>query len=407
LWGGPWAAMQRRDDDLYSSMDSMASRASRSLQTGSASGVGVFFQQESDGKVYVKTIVSGGSAERDGRVKLGDVMCGVDGRDVIGEPVSVLRSLLLGHEGSTVVLTFARAVEADADGGEGATEIGQTVIAKFDVELVRGSPEYFARMETSRRYEAEMQDLRFQLKQALGEEKEVAEEVERVKRVLQLERGAAARREKELEDMRQAHVREVAALTEAGRRAEQVRREAISRLAPVQASEEDMSEDLGRIKEKDRLRKEYVEELRKRHEEEGGRLETVLAKEQRARREEQAARMEVERELTKVRSELKREMEHQRLMVEQDGVYRERAEAQKHKLTEVQQALDAVNGMMRDLEQTTSDMHNDFVRDRAAAVNMQGRENHGGRESHGGALNQSREGPARDREGSADSYFVA
>lgn len=78
-------------------------------------------------------------------------MCGVDGRDVIGEPVSVLRSLLLGHEGSTVVLTFARAVEADADGGEGATEIGQTVIAKFDVELVRGSPEYFARMETSRR----------------------------------------------------------------------------------------------------------------------------------------------------------------------------------------------------------------------------------------------------------------
>lgn len=71
------------------------------------------------------------------------------------------------------------------------------------------------------RYEAEMQDLRHQLKQALGEEKEVAEEVERVKRVLQLERGAAARREKELDDMRQAHVREVAALTEAGRRAEQ------------------------------------------------------------------------------------------------------------------------------------------------------------------------------------------
>ena len=32
-----------------------------------------------------------------------------------------------------------------------------------------------------------MQDLRFQLKQALGEEKEVAEEVERVKRVLQVE----------------------------------------------------------------------------------------------------------------------------------------------------------------------------------------------------------------------------
>lgn len=53
------------------------------------------------------------------------------------------------------------------------------------------------------------------------------------------------------------------------------------------------SEELARMKEKDRLRKEYVEELRKRHEEEASRLETQLAKEQRARREEQAARVEV------------------------------------------------------------------------------------------------------------------
>jgi hypothetical protein len=36
-----------------------------------------------------------------------------------------------------------------------------------------------------------------------------------------------------------------------------------------------------------RLRKEYVDELRKRHEEEAGRLEMQLSKEQRARREEQ------------------------------------------------------------------------------------------------------------------------
>ena len=43
----------------------------------------------------------------------------------------------------------------------------------------------------------------------------------------------------------------------------------------------------------------------------------------------------------------------------------------------------------------------EFRTPHAAAVNMQGRE------SHGGALNQSREGPPRDREGSADSYFIA
>ena len=177
-----------RTDDIYSSIRSVDSIGTRSLAGGIAphmSGVGIFFQQESDGKVYVNTarraLVSGGSGERDGHMSVNDVMCSVDGCDVICKPVSVLRSLLLGHEGSNVVLTFAQ---------------GGTVIAKFYVELPRGSPEYFARVDVTRRYEAEMQDLRYQLKTTLGEEKEVAEEVERVKRVLQLERGASARRKK-------------------------------------------------------------------------------------------------------------------------------------------------------------------------------------------------------------------
>ena len=58
-------------EDLYSSQRSIDSVASRSLLTGNGtgmSGVGIFFQQEGDGKVYVRTIVSGGSAERDGEL---------------------------------------------------------------------------------------------------------------------------------------------------------------------------------------------------------------------------------------------------------------------------------------------------------------------------------------------------
>ncbi len=46
-------------------------------------GVGVFFQQESDGNVYVKTIVSGGAAERDGLIQIGDIIVAVDDREVI------------------------------------------------------------------------------------------------------------------------------------------------------------------------------------------------------------------------------------------------------------------------------------------------------------------------------------
>lgn len=114
------------------------------------------------------------------------------------------------------------------------------------------------------------------------------------------------------------------------------------------------------------------------------------------------AACQVEREVQKARAELKREMEHQRLVVEQDRVFRERAEGQKQRMSEVIEALDAVSGMIRDLEQSTVAMQNDFVRDRAAAANMQGRE------SAGSALNASHEGPLRDREGSADSgYFDA
>jgi hypothetical protein len=75
----------------------------------------------------------------------------------------------------------------------------------------------------------------------------------RVKRVLQLERGASARREKEMEEIRAAHQRETAALTEACRRAEQVRRDAVGRLMPVQSREADMTEELARMKEKDRF----------------------------------------------------------------------------------------------------------------------------------------------------------
>jgi hypothetical protein len=52
--------------------------------------------------------VSGGAAERDGTVMVGDVIIAVDDREVIGEPLAVLRSLILGQQGSTVKLSLQR-----------------------------------------------------------------------------------------------------------------------------------------------------------------------------------------------------------------------------------------------------------------------------------------------------------
>lgn len=158
------------------------------------------------------------------------------------------------------------------------------------------------------------------------------------------------------------------------------------------------------MKEKDRLRKEYVEELRKRHEEEASRLETQLAKEQRARREEQAARVEVEhvasqkkccallfvcplmrfttllmkqlhvylfpgrkclmlsckwqveRDLERSKKELKKELEHARAVADQDHAHRERFDLCKKKLMDMVEASETLHGMASDLEESTAHM---------------------------------------------------
>ena len=61
-------------------------------------GVGIFFQQDVGGFVVVKTIVKGGSAERDGTVQIGDRILSVDDRSVAGKSLAVLRSLSMGRK---------------------------------------------------------------------------------------------------------------------------------------------------------------------------------------------------------------------------------------------------------------------------------------------------------------------
>lgn len=71
------------------------------------------------------------------------------------------------------------------------------------------------------------------------------------------------------------------------RRARQTRRDGEIQLHPLEQREADLSEELHRQKEKERLRKEYIEELKKRHEEEKNRLEALHLKEQAGRRDDQ------------------------------------------------------------------------------------------------------------------------
>ena len=65
----------------------------------SLAGVGIFFQQDSDtNEVFVKTIVKGGAADRSGVLRVGDVVVRVDHDNVEGQPLSSLRSRILGTQ---------------------------------------------------------------------------------------------------------------------------------------------------------------------------------------------------------------------------------------------------------------------------------------------------------------------
>lgn len=52
------------------------------------------------------TLVRDGPAERDGTVQVGDIIVSVDGHNVEGQRLDVIRNMILGPPGTTVDLTF-------------------------------------------------------------------------------------------------------------------------------------------------------------------------------------------------------------------------------------------------------------------------------------------------------------
>jgi hypothetical protein len=114
-------------------------------------GVGIFFQQEpTSGRVYVANIVENGSAARSGVIRVNDVIVKVDDEDVQGQPLSTLRNLILGKQGTYVVLAFRR--------------MTGTELYYFDVELVRGTPEYFESLKKSQAVADEKEKLLLQVR---------------------------------------------------------------------------------------------------------------------------------------------------------------------------------------------------------------------------------------------------
>lgn len=138
-------------------------------------------------EAFVKEVVVGGSASREGSVQIGDVILSVDGVSVSGTDLSKMRNLILGEIGTFVTLMFLR-----------RTPDGQEL--EYTLSLIRGHNAYFEQLkqksrmqdevdrmrQTTRVSEEERENLRDQLSQVeeqSGKEKTELEQLMRQLRV--------------------------------------------------------------------------------------------------------------------------------------------------------------------------------------------------------------------------------
>jgi hypothetical protein len=81
-------------------------------QATAIGGVGMLIeQQEGSADVIVTHIKSGGAADREGSIKVGDLLLSVDGRPVAGMHLPYIFKIVAGPVGSTVTLQLRRSHE--------------------------------------------------------------------------------------------------------------------------------------------------------------------------------------------------------------------------------------------------------------------------------------------------------
>ena len=98
-------------------------------------------------EAFVKEIVVGGSASREGTVQVGDIILAVDGAEVSGSELNKMRNLILGEIGTFVTLQFLRRTP---DGEE----------LEYTISLIRGHQQYFEQLKQKSRMQEEVDKLR-------------------------------------------------------------------------------------------------------------------------------------------------------------------------------------------------------------------------------------------------------
>jgi len=98
-------------------------------------GVGVRVEFNEFRDLIVAKVNDGGSAHRDGTIRVGDILLAVGQSVVVGKTLVQLRPFMIGPRGSSVTLTFKRSIEGTAE------------FSEFTIELVRGDNLFFLQAE--------------------------------------------------------------------------------------------------------------------------------------------------------------------------------------------------------------------------------------------------------------------
>jgi len=109
--------------------------------SGEMAGVGLFFQQDAQGTIFVASLTPGAAADRTGVIQKGDIVLKVDDVTVTGMTLTKVRDYVLGHSGTVCCITFRRPSAANK--------------FCYDADLVRGSGEFLDIVEKNNDYAAQ------------------------------------------------------------------------------------------------------------------------------------------------------------------------------------------------------------------------------------------------------------
>jgi C-terminal processing protease CtpA/Prc len=102
-------------------------------------GVGLFFStlDGDSSRIIVKTVVKGGSADREGTIRVGDVLRHIDGQPITDTTATLadLRARVLGEIGTFVTFGFERRDGTDDQ------------LYSYDISLMRGNADFFAQLK--------------------------------------------------------------------------------------------------------------------------------------------------------------------------------------------------------------------------------------------------------------------